>query len=157
MKQKTVSPGLSPSSPNAPRLNLSLGELRKNMSNQQPSTLWRDILICALGAIASLGGVMLSGTMELNRENNTWTRSYKNEILEKRIEIIDRTAKIFGKSPGISELWGKHLKDVFSHNENKIDKDLTEKLTEYQGEFQSVIYLASMYFGPKTNSALTGH
>lgn len=125
-------------------------------------TLARDFLIPILvgivGLVGSLGGVYIANSHNTKQATTQKAIEFESKILEQRISLLDRTAKIFGKSPGLQDYWEKYIKIEIpnkTQESNISSSDLIDRLTDAQGEFQSVVMLASVYFGPKTNQALS--
>lgn len=107
------------------------------------------IFVGIIGVFGTLGGVLVTNyqTSKTNKENQLF--SYNVKIIDQRINLIDRTAKIFGQSPRLQEIWNEYIKM------NKMeDKSINDRLSAAQGEFQSVVFLAAVTFGPKTKKAL---
>lgn len=104
-----------------------------------------------LGILGTLGGVLITNYQNSVNEKESRLYAYQTKIIEKRINIIDRAAKIFGKSPGLQDIWKEYDNTT---RKDKLDQLIVDKLTEAQGEFQSIIFLSSVYFGPKTQQAL---
>lgn len=116
------------------------------------------LLVGAVGLGGSLGGVYLANANNARQADVQKAIEYEGKIVDQRLALIDRTAKIFGESPGLMDLWSRYLEPV--HRPKAAPKlaqplDVTEKLMEAQGEFQSVVFLAQAYFGPKTKAAIT--
>jgi len=105
----------------------------------------------------SLGGVYLANANAAKQAATQKAIELESKWFDQRIALIDRTAKIFGKSPGLQDVWEQYLNEVAVHTRKKsktIPPEIIEKMTEAQGEFQSVIMLLPLYFGPKTVAAL---
>lgn len=126
------------------------------LQSQPKGSWWSEILpqltTTVIGAASALLGVILGNIMDSNRFDTQKSFEIKNQVLNQRIIILDRAASIFGMSPGISDYWDEYLRTKFSKGNQPVE--IIGKLTEYQGEFQSVVWLASVYFGPKTKAAI---
>lgn len=106
-----------------------------------------------IGLIGGLSGVYLGSNLSADASKQIVQFNYQNELLQQRIRLLDRAAAIFGTSPGINDIWTEYLKN---HPESsEIVGRLSQDLAKYNAEFNSVIYLSSLYFGPKTHEALT--
>ncbi len=123
-------------------------------------SIWQDCLIpIAVGLVGisgSLGGVYLAGELNIRQAESQKLLDYENQILNQRIAVLERASKIFGKAPGIQDVWSKYSKS-FRNSKGELNNpplDIVEKLTDYQGEYQSVVSLAGIYFGPKTRTAI---
>jgi hypothetical protein len=79
-------------------------------------------------------------------------------VLQKRLDLIERTAQLAGKAPGIDDVWSAYLKEISASAKRSglptHDPSLSNKLGEYNGEFQSVLYLDALFFGSKTREAI---
>jgi hypothetical protein len=115
------------------------------------------ILVGIVGVAGSLGGVYMGNINNTHQVEIQKAAEYESKLLDQRLAIIDRTAKVFGRSPGLSDLWERYLKPIQKAKEApELEKppDVVEKLMDAQGEFQSVLFLAQAYFGPKTKAAI---
>jgi hypothetical protein len=115
------------------------------------------ILVGVVGLSGLLGGVYLANTNNARQADRQAVMNYESKVLDQRLSLIDRTAKIFGQSPGLDDLWSRYLEPI--QKPKALPKlarpiDVTEKLMQAQGEFQSVLFLAQAYFGPKTKAAI---
>jgi len=72
--------------------------------------------------------------------------------MQQRIKLIDRVAKIYGKAGGVQDIWNVYRKAL---NDKNKSIELSKVLAEYNSEFNAVIHLSNIYFGPKTKEALT--
>ncbi|WP_408941504.1 hypothetical protein ACJYUN_16180 [Klebsiella pneumoniae] len=109
------------------------------------------IFLGLFGILGTLGGVLITNHQNSINEKESRLYAYQTKIIEQRISLVDRAAKIFGKSPGLQDVWKEYIDTV---KNDKVDQLIVDKLTEAQGEFQSIIFLSSVYFGPKTQQAL---
>ncbi|QBJ08184.1 hypothetical protein EYS10_06365 [Rahnella aquatilis] len=109
------------------------------------------IIVSLIGVGGALGGVIVANHQNSVNDKEARIYAYQNKIIDQRINLVDRAAKVFGKSPGLQDEWKKYNDNLVK---GKIDKSIVDKLTEVQGEFQSVVFLAAVYFGPKTKRAL---
>ncbi len=116
------------------------------------------LLVGAVGLIGSLGAVYLVNENNTRQLETQKTIEFESRVLDQRLVLIDRAAKIFGKSPGLQDLWSRYLTSLPHSSRNGKHEpplEVLEKLTEAQGEFQSVLFLAQAYFGQKTKAAIT--
>lgn len=115
---------------------------------------FKDIILplalALLGILGTLGGVLITNYQNSVNQKESRLYEYQTKIIEQRIILVDRAAKIFGKSPGLQDIWKEHLDMI---KKGKVDQLVVDKLTDAQGEFQSVIYLQYLFW-PK-NSAGT--
>lgn len=111
------------------------------------------IVVALISLIGGLSGVLIGGHLSTEAENDRLKINYKNEILQQRIRLIDRAASIYGKAPGIRDVWVEYLKS--DNDKPKGNLELSEKLADYNSEFNAVINLSGIYFGPETRKALT--
>ncbi len=128
---------------------------KKNTQKKRRGMYFKDIILplalALLGILGTLGGVLITNYQNSVNQKESRLYEYQTKIIEQRIILVDRAAKIFGKSPGLQDIWKEHLDMI---KQGKVDQLVVDKLTDAQGEFQSVIYLSSIYFGPKTQQAL---
>ncbi len=110
------------------------------------------IVIAIIGLLSTLAGVYLGASLNLKANKEAAILVYKNELLQQRIKIIDRAAAIYGKAPGIKDIWEVYLKESYGKPGQSIK--LSKTLADYNAEFNAVINLSSIYFGPKTHEAL---
>lgn len=111
-----------------------------------------QIAVALIGAFSILAGVYVGSSLSSNASKEAMQISYKNELLQQRIEIINRAALIYGKSPGVKDIWTVYLKEF--HSKPIVSIELSKTLAEYNSEFNAVITLSGIYFGPKTHEAL---
>lgn len=125
-----------------------------NSSSNQKRSLIFDLavpsIVGLIGILGSLGGLYLGNSISLNQTERVKAIEWESQILAQRIALLDRAARIFGKAPGIQDVWNKYTASL----KTEPQLEVVEKLSEYQGEYQSVVYLAVIYFGPKTRAAL---
>src|SRR5438477_650424 len=63
-------------------------------------------------------------------------------VLQKRLDLIERTAQLIGRAPGMDDVWQAYLKEIGrtaisakpSH-----DPAISTKLGEYNGEFRATL------------------
>ena len=77
MKQKTVSPGLSPSSPNAPRLNLSLGQQKKYNIMSHPKPKIKKIITLFVFVLSTVS----CGSSKSHKENQEYVESINRRCI----------------------------------------------------------------------------
>jgi hypothetical protein len=114
------------------------------------------IIVGIVGIIGTLGGVFLSNWHSDRVARTQVVIEMESFIFQQRLRVIEKAANVFGKIPGIEDIWDEYLHNI------KMDKEggtqspahLAEKLADYHGEFDSVMYLAGIYFGPKTKAAI---
>ena len=110
------------------------------------------IATALIGLLGGLAGVYLGSNLSADASKQIIQVNYQNELLQQRIRILDRAAAIFGKSPGISNVWTAYLDARPEVSGSFVS--LSRDLAEYNSEFNSVIHLSNIYFGPKTREAL---
>lgn len=125
--------------PNYEIINLSI--------SSKASDLLIPLIIASIGLVGGLLGVYVGASLNSNISKEMLQISYQNQILQQRIKLIDRAALIYGKAPGVSDLWSDYRKNP--------SIELSKDLSEYNSEFNAVIHLSDIYFGPKTKAALT--
>ncbi|MBJ8742641.1 hypothetical protein I5370_21720 [Citrobacter sp. FDAARGOS_156] len=87
---------------------------KKNSTrNRRRGMYLKDIILpltlTFLGILGTLGGVLITNYQNSVNEKESRLYEYQNKIIEQRIILIDRAAKIFGKSPGLQDIWNEHL------------------------------------------------
>ena len=116
-------------------------DVKTDKANQKTNVL--------LPTIMGFVGVIVGSVLTFYFSGILWDRQklfYVNDSLtRKQFELIDRLSKLNGQQPGIQELWINHLKDIPNNTV------LSEKLGGYRGEYSSVVFQSSFYFGDKTN------
>lgn len=117
------------------------------------------VLAAIIAFVGVIVGSVYTDTLSNDAWNDRWNLEHENRILEKRIELIDETAKLIGEAPGIADLWGAYLgaiRDTTNKNRTYLATDtaLSEKLAEYNGRYLSTLLLDDHYFGPKTHAAI---
>ncbi|MEJ8838404.1 hypothetical protein [Ramlibacter sp. AN1133] len=113
------------------------------------------MLVGMVGVAGSLGGVLIAGVTSARQAEIQKTIELEGKLVDQRIALIDRAAKVFGKSPGLQDLWERYRQHLSAPDgAAKMPAELIEKLAEAQGEFQSVLLLSQAYFGPKTKVAI---
>lgn len=136
--------------------NMNSHNFKKKITRKKRRMVYlKDIILplalALLGILGTLGGVVITNHQNSVNEKESRLYAYQTKIIEQRINLVDRAAKIFGKSPGLQDVWKEYIKMM---EKGKVDQSIIDKLTDAQGEFQSIIYLSSVYFGPKTQKAL---
>jgi len=124
---------------------------RKNRRGMYLKDIILPLALALLGILGTLGGVLITNHQNSVNEKQSRLYAYQTKIIEQRINLVDRAAKIFGKSPGLQDVWKEYINMM---GKGKFDQLVVDKLTDAQGEFQSIIFLSSVYFGPKTQQAL---
>jgi hypothetical protein len=80
-------------------------------------------------------------------------------VLQKGLDLIDRTAQLLGRAPGIEDVWQTYRKEIGrSIKKGSLpspDLALATKLGEYNGEFRATLEMDNLFFGPNTRIAST--
>lgn len=115
------------------------------------------LMVGLVGVAGSLGGVFIGGSISARQAETLKVIELEGKVVDQRLALIDRAAKVFGKSPGLQDFWEHYQQELTANNgsSSKIPADLIEKLVEAQGEFQSVLFLSHAYFGPNTKAAIS--
>ncbi|MCY4767005.1 hypothetical protein [Klebsiella aerogenes] len=111
----------------------------------------KDFALVLIGVAGTLAGVMVTNNQNVENDKSAQIYTYQSKIIDQRIKLIDRAANIFGKSPGLQDTFKEYSNGL---SKGEIEQPVIDKITDAQGEFQSVVFLASVYFGPKTQKAL---
>ena len=115
-------------------------------------TVILPIIVALIGFFGALISSYFGATLNSKTTKEITQLSYKNELLQQRIKIIDRAAHIFGKSPGIQDIWILYKKNLVVDSDKSLE--LSKMLAEYNAEFNAIINLSAIYFGPKTHESL---
>ncbi len=112
-----------------------------------------------LSTVISLISITLGWYLSEQSYNKHFLLDQKSQILQKRIELVERTTKILYQTTGIEDLGNKYLTKIhFDPITNKISSDdllLSEKLSNYYGDYVSVLELDQIFFGPETKKSIT--
>ena len=123
------------------------------MSNEDPtSKIIMPILVAMIGLLGGLAGVLIGSHLSTEAAKEIAQVEYKNELLQQRVKLLNRATLIYGKAPGIQDIWRKYLQPENESSEGSVE--LSKTLAEYNAEFNAVMSLSSVYFGPKTHEAL---
>jgi hypothetical protein len=128
----------------------------------------RDKLILAvIVAVFSIIGSFIAILLTSKYEQSTWVRetvyNYQSTMLQHRIDIYDRAARIFALRKQVEiiqsslELMPDRLlaEDPVCSSEIMRDaQDLRFRLDDLNAEFTSVANSATLYFGPDTRAAI---
>jgi len=117
------------------------------------------LIIGFIGVFGTIAGVYTTYTLTSQESKKARAIEYEMTIVNQRIEIINQAARIYGKEPGISDLWLIYLQETSDNIANgniatQHSTELSEKLADYNSEYESVVWMAALYFGPKTREAL---
>lgn len=95
-----------------------------------------------IGGLISLAASYIATSKQFDNQekilNKQFSIQWEMQVLNKRIELIDRATKVFMQKAGF-------------RTENPKATDFSNKLTALYTEYASVIMGAKMYFGPKTH------
>jgi hypothetical protein len=114
------------------------------------------------GMIAIIGGA-LGAILTFYLTQTSWVIStdfqQRSALLQKRLDLIERTAQLAGKAPGMEDVWQAYLKEIGTSVKKgdplpSHDPALSEKLAEYNGQFRAILELDTLFFGPKTRAEL---
>lgn len=112
----------------------------------------KEIILALVVAIIGFSGAYFGATISSNNATELAQLTYNKEIIQQRIKLIDRVATIYGKAAGVQDIWNIYLNAL---NDKNKSIELSKVLAEYNSEFNAVIHLSEIYFGPKTKEALT--
>ena len=113
------------------------------------------------GMIAILTGA-LSAFLSYYLNQSAWSANAdyqaRSAVLQKRLDLIERTATLAGEAPGINDVWQVYLSRIDASVKRGAlptpDPVLSEKLGDYNGQFRATLQLDAIFFGPKTRAAL---
>jgi len=96
------------------------------------------LLVGVVGVAGSLGGVLIASVTSARQAEIQKTIELEGKLVDQRIALIDRAAKVFGKSPGLQDLWERYRQYLSATDgPAKMPGELIEKLAEAQGEFRA--------------------
>lgn len=137
------------------------------------------VFTAVLAFLGSTGGVLLSNRQQMNQ----WERNSRYElekmVLERRLELIERTCKTFNKS-GMPRVWNAEVDARYKEAQAEIAQFLqrrdsrrrssdldaklksstdtalanTERLIQFGADSSAVLSLDMIYFGPKTRGCI---
>ncbi|HMG67186.1 MAG TPA: hypothetical protein VK588_05845 [Chitinophagaceae bacterium] len=122
-----------------------------------------DLKIALYGALIGGGIALLSTLTSLYFSNEDRRYDEKKAILNKKIELIDKTAKNYYQLPGVEEMFNysfnKNIDTSRRLQENSLDltpKDytLSKELSLIRADFFATLLQDQLYFGPKTRNYL---
>lgn len=113
------------------------------------------ILVCLLSGVGSCAGIMLTAQFSTSAYQLQKAFDWEAKIFDKRVECIERMARLIAKQPGIQDEWTRYL---VSHDPGEKDNvppsESSQKLANYNAEYFSVLLLAKLYFGAETINAV---
>lgn len=116
-------------------------------------------MVVLISLPVSIIGSYFSTKWQLDNWESQKQIELRENLIEKRMEIIDRAANVMGKTNAAKVMWLIYEDDVKKMSQNNCKssdiKDTINKLADYYGEFKSVINLGLAYFGPKTGRAIS--
>lgn len=137
----------------------------------------KNILIPLTTAALAFAGALIGTYLSSKFEQSNWEARFdleqKKSILHKRVELMDKTASLFGRTPifdGLSANIDHSIellqikKDCLESRsspdecEIKIDTSIVERSAKERSvmhaELSSIFLLASIYFGPDTKKSM---
>lgn len=123
-----------------------------------------EIKLAIVTAIITLMGIIAGVYLTNSLTNEAWDNQYNieqnNFVIKQRLELIQETSLVMGKAPGYDEIFQFHIINgqVILDEKNSSyfvnDPDISIQLAEYKGQYESVLILDTIYFGPNTSSAI---
>lgn len=121
-----------------------------------------QIWILVVGAMMTVVTGALAGVLSYYLSQKSWSANADYQaragILQKRLDLIERTADLAGQAPGIQDVWQLYLDRISASVKRGVlppfDPTLSEKLGEYNGQFRATLQLDAIFFGPKTRTAI---
>lgn len=112
-----------------------------------------------VAASAALAGTWLSFHLSSQSSRDIQQREAAREVIAKRLELIDRTSTVFGCAPGISDMWHVYLSKLrpsvtIQGVRYAGPVGLADKLGQYKADYDSVLMMDAVLFGPDTNKAI---
>lgn len=101
----------------------------------------------------SLGTVLTNHFTKVQWEYDQ-TYQLKKEIYKQRVHLIEETAGVFAKAPGIQEVFSQHIKDLISGRAPDQNIELSMKLADYNAEYYKILMEDQLYFGDETRKII---
>lgn len=109
-----------------------------------------QIIVGIVGIVGVLAGTYFASGLASRESERQRIIEYYLLVFSQRIEIIERAANALGKTPGIEDLWRE-----YKESSRYPSLEISKELADYTGEFEAVLWLASIYFGPETRAAIS--
>ncbi|MFJ7007666.1 hypothetical protein [Pseudomonas putida] len=107
------------------------------------------LLVCALSAAGSWAGVTLTAQYTESSYRYQKVVEWESKIFERRVDTVERMARLIARQPGIKDEWSRYLKA------GEIPpRESSQRLEEYNAEYVNVLILANLYFGDETRAAV---
>lgn len=111
----------------------------------------KELLSPIIGFTGVIVGVLISSFFSYCQFNYQQETEKEKMIIQKRIDLIEKTSKLIGMNPGMIDLFNEYKKQVFG-NKNYVQN--SEKLLQYNAEYNSTILLVSMFFGKEVRNII---
>lgn len=80
---------------------------------------------------------------------------WESKILDRRIETMERMARLIARQPGIQDEWSRYQSYNRTGDSNDSPpRESSQMLADYNAEYLNVLLLAKLYFGKKTIDAV---
>lgn len=114
------------------------------------------LVVCVLSAIGSWAGVTLTAQYSTTAYQHQKAFEWEAKILDRRVETMERMARLIAKQPGIQDEWKRYLNFLKSMRPDEAPpRESSQKLEDYNAEYLNVLLLAQLYFGTDTNQAVS--
>lgn len=122
------------------------------------SNFTKSLLIATLSGAFTLTTVFVTSYIGIRQTRE----SDKKILLERKIDLLDKTTKIFYKLPGIQEMMAYKIHNNFDtflvnpldHQLEIVPKNyfISKDAAELRAEYFSILVQDQLYFGPKTKA-----
>ena len=113
------------------------------------------LAVCVLSAIGSTAGVMLTAHYSTNAYQYQKAFEWEVVILEKRVQTMERMARLIAQQPGLKDEWTRYRASLKSAKPDEVPpRESSQKLEDYTAEYVNVLLLTSLYFGAETKKAV---
>jgi len=129
------------------------------------------IIVAVLSFVGATAGTLVTARFETAKWERETDYTFKQALISKRIELLDRTVRIFSKRDAAkvldvtvkttAEISAARLRQAISKKQDldeskSVDRMLAGRIQfdDLTAEFNSVMILDELYFGPKTGAAI---
>lgn len=112
------------------------------------------VLVTAVGTLlATSVGVVLTNHFTKAQWEYEQRYQLQKDIYQKRLHLIEETASVFAKSPGIQESFFQYKKNIISGDSGQ-NIQLSMQLADYNAEYYKILIEDQLYFGDETKKVI---
>lgn len=131
------------------------GETQQAQSRSFGKDAFLPILVCLLSGLGSWAGIMLTAQFSTSAYQQQKAFDWETRIFDKRVECIERMARLIAKQPGVHDEWTRYLVSLKPGGKEDIPpSESSQKLSDYNAEYLSALLLAKLYSGAETINAV---